>query len=380
MTQRPTVLPQPTLLVVNQRPDPITHALARLTHFQVETLHYPEHLIATARHLKPDMILLSVDWPDDDDPRLDSFRLCAALKAEHAARFMPVILTDIATEQQADACLDCGADDLLPYGPDAAQVVARVRLMLRYKRLNEDHHRDLKQALETERTAKEMIEMIISGTMHELKTPLLHIKAAVSMLRSGDHRRDNETILEQAYQATGRLEERVNDLSELIITTRPRRLDAFVVSDMVNSVLRKRERLWTPIRPERIQFQIARVPFAYSDRAAVTQILLQLIDNALKFSANHQPVIVSVATDARDSDMIRIAVQDFGVGIYQSELDRIWDLFWQAESSTTRRFGGMGVGLALVKRLADSLNMAIEIESEPSSGTTVSFVIPVAHL
>jgi signal transduction histidine kinase len=358
---------RPTLLVVNRKPDRIARPLA--ASFHIETLSRPDRTMESARALQPDLILLSVEWPD-------AFALCESLKAEHAARFVPVILTEIANEQQAEICLESGADDLLPIQPDPAAIVTRVRMMLRQKRRDEDHHQELREALDAERRGKEMIELIINNIIHELNTPLLHIKSSVNLLEKDDGR-DRTLLLEQARQAIARLQERTNDLSELVLASKPRKLDTISVSDVINSVLRRRSRIWKNENVARLKSEVARnLPLAWSDSMALTQILLQLVDNALKFSAG-TPVIIRADVEG---DYLRIAVQDEGIGIRAEDLPHIWEPFWTADHSTTKRYGGIGVGLTLAKRLADSLGIVIEIDSMQGEGTTVSFVVPLAQL
>jgi signal transduction histidine kinase len=360
----------PTLLVLNRKPDRIARVLTETQFYQIETLTRPDAAGESLRALQPDLILLSVEWPN-------AFALCEALKAEHAERFVPVILTDIANEQQAERCLNSGADDLLPIQPEPAAIVTRVRLMLRQKRRDEDHHRELREALDAERRGKEMIELIINNIIHELNTPLLHIKSSVNLLEKDDGK-DQALLFEQARQAITRLQERTNDLSELVLASKPRKLDAINVSDVINSVMRRRSRLWKNDNVARLQGEVARnLPLAWSDSAALTQILLQLVDNALKFSTG-TPVIIRANPETRDH--LRIAVQDFGVGIRAADLPHIWEPFWTADHSITKRYSGMGVGLTLAKRLADSLGVVFDVESEPGAGTTVSFPVPLAQL
>lgn len=360
----------PTLLVVNRKPDRIARALNDAHTFRIETLSRQDTAIESARTLQPDLILLSVEWPN-------AFALCESLKAEHAARFVPVILTEIADEQQAESCLEAGADDLLPIQPDPAAIVTRVRMMLRQKRRDEDHHQELRDALDSERRGKEMIELIINNIIHELNTPLLHIKSSVNLLEKDDGR-DRALLFEQAHQAIGRLQERTNDLSELVLASKPRKLDTISVSDVINSVLRRRSRIWKNENVARLQRDVPKnLPLAWSDSTALTQILLQLVDNALKFS-NGTPVIISANVEA--SDHLRIGVQDFGIGIRPQDLAHMWEPFWTADHSTTKRYGGIGVGLTLAKRLADSLGVVFDVQSTLGEGTTVSFPVPLAQL
>jgi signal transduction histidine kinase len=75
---------------------------------------------------------------------------------------------------------------------------------------------------------------------------------------------------------------------------------------------------------------------------------------------------------------VRIAVQDHGAGIPLDQLDRIFQVFYQVDGSSTRKAGGLGLGLALVKRLVEAHGSRVEVDSEVGQGSTFAFELPVA--
>jgi signal transduction histidine kinase/HAMP domain-containing protein len=114
---------------------------------------------------------------------------------------------------------------------------------------------------------------------------------------------------------------------------------------------------------------------AFADADRLVQVLRALIDNAVKFSQEQGRVTVSVAPVGGDHG-VRIEIADQGVGIPASDLPRIFDRFYQVDNSATRKFGGAGMGLALVRRLATAHGAEVEVESVEGAGTRVILLWP----
>jgi signal transduction histidine kinase len=101
-----------------------------------------------------------------------------------------------------------------------------------------------------------------------------------------------------------------------------------------------------------------------------------LIDNAIKFSPNGGKVKVNAE---RCDDKVCIAITDQGIGIPKDQVGHIFQAFYQVDSSSTRPFGGAGVGLSIVKLILDKLGSSIEVTSKPGAGSTFSFTLPIAE-
>jgi signal transduction histidine kinase/ActR/RegA family two-component response regulator len=109
------------------------------------------------------------------------------------------------------------------------------------------------------------------------------------------------------------------------------------------------------------------------DPTRLRQVLLNLVSNAVKFTA-HGSVRVRVLRASAST--IRFEVKDTGIGIAPENIAKLFDRFTQADSSTTRRYGGSGLGLAIVKRLLELMGGRIEVTSEPGRGSTFAFEVP----
>jgi PAS domain S-box-containing protein len=117
-------------------------------------------------------------------------------------------------------------------------------------------------------------------------------------------------------------------------------------------------------------------PFVVGDVTRVRQILVNLVGNAIKFTERGE-VLVSVAMAGRDNARITLefAVRDTGIGIPADKLDRLFKAFSQADTSTTRKYGGTGLGLVISDRLAKMMGGGMRVESEPGRGSTFYFTI-----
>ena len=112
------------------------------------------------------------------------------------------------------------------------------------------------------------------------------------------------------------------------------------------------------------------------DAFKIRQVLTNLLTNAVKFTPQDGRVTLTVSVSPA-GDAIRYAVQDTGIGIAPEQLTTIFDRFSQAETSTSRRFGGSGLGLTISKRLAEAMGGRLEVESTPGVGSTFTLTLPL---
>jgi signal transduction histidine kinase len=246
-----------------------------------------------------------------------------------------------------------------------------VRLRDEIAQVRQENER-LQAALARQQRAHEELDMlrnaILNTVSHEMKTPLLHVKAAVSNLREefGDN-----TLIDYATRATTRLEGIIRNIT-LLAGGLDAKVSAVSVRDSIDQALRALRRSWEhKDQVERVQTQYDdALPLVLIDPQAIGIALQLLIDNALKFS--HEAVIVR-AVRARGG--VRIEIIDSGIGIAPELHARIFEPFYQVDSSTTRRFSGAGVGLAIVRVILDKHHVVIKVKSKTGKGSTFSFVL-----
>ncbi len=120
-------------------------------------------------------------------------------------------------------------------------------------------------------------------------------------------------------------------------------------------------------------------PIVRGDAHRLQQIIINLLGNAIKFTRRGQvQVLVSVAADTPEKLVVRVVVEDTGVGIPADRLARLFRSFSQVDASTTRQFGGTGLGLAISKQLVELMHGSIGVESQPGRGSSFWFRIPLA--
>jgi two-component system phosphate regulon sensor histidine kinase PhoR len=114
---------------------------------------------------------------------------------------------------------------------------------------------------------------------------------------------------------------------------------------------------------------------AHADRRAVEQVLLNLLDNAIKYTDAGGRIVVSVTAAASH---VRVEVADTGIGIPAQDLARIFERFYRVDKARSRDMGGTGLGLSIVKHLVHALGGEVFVESDLGRGTRVAFTLPRA--
>jgi signal transduction histidine kinase len=239
---------------------------------------------------------------------------------------------------------------------------------------------ELDERAEQLRQASELKTKFLSNMSHEFRTPLNSVLALSRLLLD---RIDGELTAEQERQvgyirrSAESLLELVNDLLDLAkveagkVDVRP---TAFTVSELFGGLRGALRPLLTSQAVELI-FEIPdRVPSLFTDEGKVTQILRNLISNALKFTEQGE-VRVSASFDA-DSERVKLSVRDTGIGIAPQDQARIFDEFSQIETKIQKRVKGTGLGLPLSKSLAELLGGELTIESVLGQGSVFLLSIP----
>jgi signal transduction histidine kinase len=116
----------------------------------------------------------------------------------------------------------------------------------------------------------------------------------------------------------------------------------------------------------------------YGDAMRISQVLTNLIGNALKFTEQGEVNLsIEIAEQHEQTVDVRFAVEDSGIGIEEHQLTTLFDSFTQVDNSTTRKYGGAGLGLAICQELVELMHGTMTAKSTPDRGSTFSFTLPL---
>lgn len=227
--------------------------------------------------------------------------------------------------------------------------------------------------------ASMMKSEFLASMSHEIRTPLNAI-IGMSELLSGTALTDEQKKYINVFRRAGdTLLSLVNDILDLSkIEARQLKLEEIPFS--INAVIEESVEIYALKGAEKNIELVSYMdqglnPNRIGDPGRLRQIIINLISNSLKFT--EQGEIVVSATDARDADeqnLVLFSVSDTGIGIARDKLNAIFESFTQADSSTTRKYGGTGLGLTICKRLVELMHGRIWVESEPNKGSTFYFL------
>jgi len=232
--------------------------------------------------------------------------------------------------------------------------------------------------LTSERRLDDEKRDFIATISHELRTPMAAVYGAAQTLLRGDIQLRPEQareLLEMIATQASRLSQVTE---EVLLTTRLDRGDVRVEQEPVDVVELTRAMVltMTPQLPESLVIDLEiepDVPRASGDRDRIQQVLLNLIDNAVKYGGGPVGVRVEGA-----SGVVRIAVADSGPGIPHQEQQSIFEKFYRSDPQLTRAPGGTGLGLYIARELAKRMGGRLDVRSQPGAGATFVFELPRA--
>jgi len=217
----------------------------------------------------------------------------------------------------------------------------------------------------------------VANASHELRTPLAAIRGFAETLLESPSLTDAErrSYLEIIDRHAQRLAHIVHDLLELSTVERGRlRLEPVEVDvgQLVDSLIRDTQPRLRERRLE-IGYSAQGKALAFADPRALEQVLINLLDNAMKYSEPGGRIELAVE---EAGPKLRVRVRDTGIGIPEEDLGRIFERFYRVDKARSRALGGTGLGLAIVKHLVQSLGGEISVASRLGEGSTFTFTLP----
>ncbi len=263
----------------------------------------------------------------------------------------------------------------------------------------EEKGKKLQEAFDKLKELDRLKSNFLATVSHELRTPLTSIIGYSEMLTEGiagpmstEQNEFVKTIHEKGNQLLDLIQSLL-DLSKLESGTMSVRREPIRVEDVLGEVMKT---LIPSARKKNVQLKLdgdGNLPEIRGDAERLRQVFTNLGDNAIKFTRDGGTVTLRTRTLGRDDDddedgfallaparkMIEVSVMDTGIGIPVAERDKVFDAFYQVDSSSTREFGGTGLGLSIVKRLVESHDGKIRIEDNKPRGAVFVVTLPTAQ-
>lgn len=237
--------------------------------------------------------------------------------------------------------------------------------------------RDMSREHEVERMKTEFL----ANVSHELRTPLTPIIGYSELMSRRDLEADQAREFASGILAGARRLERIVAMLVDFSAIEGGRLALSLEDIDLPPVVERSVDAWRD-RTAKHRFETdvpPGIPAARADATLIRRVIDELLDNAVKYSPEGGRVYVALASEnSRGTGLVRVEVSDQGIGIDSGDLDSIFQDFSQVDASFTRSFGGLGLGLAFVKRVVEAHGGTITVTSEPGRGSTFSFTVPAA--
>jgi len=236
---------------------------------------------------------------------------------------------------------------------------------------------ELVRARDDANAANVLKSHFLANMSHEIRTPLNGVLAMTEVMAMGELSAAQRERLSVIRESGGLLLSVLNDVLDLS-KIEAGRLDLMERDfDLASLALSVRESYATQARAKNLEFGVFVAPEALGswrgDADRLRQILGNLVSNALKFTLEGSVSVRFASAD--DGSGLRVDVVDTGIGIDAETLPRLFDKFVQADSSTTRRFGGSGLGLSICNELATLMGGGVHVQSRPGQGSTFTVVV-----
>jgi len=222
---------------------------------------------------------------------------------------------------------------------------------------------------------------LLANVSHELRTPLSRIRVALDLASEAEAARSRESLAEIGTDLD-ELEQLVSDIlaaAQLDLgldrasAGPPLKRQRFSAAELIQRSA-DRFRARHPARALEVQAE-GDLPVLEGDAALLQRVVDNLLDNARKYSETDQPVTLRAASVPEG---LAVEVRDRGIGIAPEDLPRLFTPFFRTDRSRSRASGGVGLGLAMAKRIVEAHGGTVTAESQASAGTTLRFTLPAA--
>ncbi|MGI0480435.1 response regulator [Geminocystis sp. CENA526] len=349
-----------------------------------------ERALKQLQRIHPSLILLDIQMP-----KMDGFVLCQHLKDNPQTSQIPVIfmtaLNDIDNKIKG---FELGALDYITKPFQTQEVLARVKTHIQLSKLTHNLQAEIEQQTLSLKKAKEASEkaniaksQFIANISHELRTPLNAILGMTESLLEGVFGKINQQQIKPLnviQKAGNHLLALINDILDFA-NIESDKLELSLCETSIENVIYSSvnfiETLATN-KSQQLDIIIQNdLPPVLIDEKRIRQVLINLLNNAVKFTPEEGKVTLNVsliqASHPETKELINVSIRDTGIGIAEENYSELFQPFTQIDSKLNRQYEGIGLGLFLVKKIVEHHGGNIDLSSKLGQGTCVSFTIPV---
>lgn len=245
-----------------------------------------------------------------------------------------------------------------------------------------EHERQLKEERDRAEKASKAKGEFLAHMSHEIRTPLTAVSGIAEIFAQSDSAigESHRKLVRTLKTSTETLKELITDIldfSKIESGEVELHNQKFLLGELFEQVVSMMSvRAGEKYLDFTVDFTDVKNTAFFGDKLRLRQILINLIGNAIKFTEKGYVSVRARIEPVADSHILRVDIEDSGIGIAESAIPLIFEKFRQADSSVSRRYGGTGLGLPISKSLADIMGGTIKVNSEPGRGSTFTLMLP----